>query len=857
MERDKKLRWVDFINGFEENRKVTLEKRDFVAEIEAAMKTKVKKEDDYGEEIIESYRSKADKLKDLDALLEKGTSRLDSSQIMALFSSYRSLGEYDRMIDIYNHAENKDFTEAPFVREQLAHAYRKRRFVASGKDSRDDLLRSEAISRRLIEDGYGNGITYENIGLCQRYRAGMETEDSSRRQMLLQKSVATLEEGFAQTFEASLGLQAAYGNVMIGNDDRGRETAKLAFMAALRDGAEDSGNFNLVSTALQAACLAGEPKEVVDHFCRRIEATIKHDWELDIVKKRMEQLCARIPSEQSRDVLKRIEGFEQNRKDGTDETGRIIFKDKVKEDRYITDDPVSQAVHDNSYNYRGCGLAYSGMDRIAGNTRFGGQLMDHVISRKDIRLMSEMVKMTPAELGIPMSDEEKKAFDRPLSQIKDPEKTLDLIDRFVRQSLTTENFAGTGLHMEDNALAKNKNGESVYDATVKSMMRASGKAYQEKDSHIDTRTNIVAMLALGMGDCRHHAQLKQLMFDMCQRSQMNEQIGKLYADVRQDKVVDTDGEAARKFYDVLDTELRTADVQVRMPVLMKQKNAEGWAREQEGKWQKDENGIEYWHAKILRDEDGKKIWNETVFGQAKPGEEAPVVKKDRTYEPELTEDGKFRVDPKGLMHNVEDHTLCYLMRRERKTGRLTSLKTCDAFYQSKDYDWKLKEIDLKAVRVSRSGNPLIPVGKLSGARTDTGEPVRIFHVPTRYNTGERSEQVKDSIGRDVCFCGIRMAGFDTVDDLMKMVRNRKKMAAVMLTTLRTDKETKDIDTLLPERKAKAADNKDKKAQCEANRDAYAQKTQKAGQKSLQKQITEKHEQMQINRIDMKKGPYDR
>ena len=57
-----------------------------------------------------------------------------------------------------------------------------------------------------------------------------------------------------------------------------------------------------------------------------------------------------------------------------------------------------------------------------------------------------------------------------------------VIDQFIRQTFSTENFAESGLHMEDNALQKNEFGESFYDATVKSVSRACGKKIGEKDA---------------------------------------------------------------------------------------------------------------------------------------------------------------------------------------------------------------------------------------------------------------------------------------------------------------------------------------------------------------------------------------
>lgn len=115
-----------------------------------------------------------------------------------------------------------------------------------------------------------------------------------------------------------------------------------------------------------------------------------------------------------------------------------------------------------------------------------------------------------------------------------------------------------------------------------------------------------------MGDCRHHAQVKQIMFDMWQKQQMNECLSEMYYSAWQGNTVETKGQQAQKFFDILDTELRTADVEVRMPVVMKQ--------EEKKKWHSD---TEY---TILKDENGN-----------------PIM-VDKLYAPQMTEDGKYLVD---------------------------------------------------------------------------------------------------------------------------------------------------------------------------------------------------------------------
>ena len=581
---------------------------------------------------------------------------------------------------------------------------------------------------------------------------------------LMTDSVARLESGFMTTLESSVGIQAVHGNIMLGKTDRARETAKVVYLAALRDGAEESNDYFCVSAALQAACIAGEDEKVINHLYNRLENSIRYQWELDDIARDMDRISKSMPSEHVAAVCRRLEGLKESAVPQEDKAGRktdvIVFKHELNKDRYMTEDPKLQAVRDHSYSYRGCGSAFRGTNRVSGNMAFGGQLPDHTVSRKDLRLFTGLVKMTPAELGIKF-DKEIPGADMaqlmlsPLTEIKDPELFMRVADRFIRQTFTTENFAGSNLHMEDNALSKNENGESVYDATVKSVLRACGKKIGDKDKNVDTRTNISAIFALGMGDCRHHAQVKQIMFDMWQKQQMNSCLSDMYYSVWQGNPVETKGPQAQKFFDILDTELRTADIEVRVPVLMEQTEKKKWHSDTEYTVETDEKGN--------------------------------AIMVDKPYSPLMTEDRKYIVDATQNTHNLEDHTLCWLIKKDRD-GNLTEFGLRDAFYQE-HYDWERQDVDVSKIEVI-DGKPKIPAGKISGDETSTGEAIEIYQEPTPYNSGKRDTVVSNSIGRDVCLVGVPLNGFATPSDFVKMIKDRDGMADIMQSVLLKDPETK-------------------------------------------------------------------
>ncbi len=792
MKHDHLMRFSELPVSFKENSNRTAQKRNFAVQINAAMALTGP---NHGKDGKDDYRTKEEKIAALDKIVSQGQADLDSSQMMALFSAYRDLNAFDRMISLYQNAENEDFKKAPMVREQLAVAYRK---VPRGKDPKAqtklidkmwDYHQSMNLCLGLIDEGYGNGVSYENIGRCLRYIAEKtemkdKSAESRRKTELLTDSVARLESGFMATLESSVGIQAVHGNIILGNTDKAKETAKVVYLAALRDGAEESNDYFCVSAALQAACVAGENKDVIDHLYNRLENSLRYQWELDDISRDMARISQSMPNEQVTAICNRLEGLKKTAIPQEDEKGRktdaIVFSHQLNKDRYMTEDPKLQAVLDHSYSYRGCGSAFRGTNRVGGNMAFGGQLPDHTVSRKDLRLFTGVVKMTPADLGIEFKEpipgvDMARLISSPLTDIKDPELFMCVTDKFIRQTFTTEHFAGSDLHMENNALAKEKvlNGkneieyESRYDATVKSVLRACGKKIKDKDKNVDTRTNISAIFALGMGDCRHHAQVKQIMFDMWQKQQMNDCLSDMYYAAWQGKTVDTKGPQAQKFFDILDTELRTADVEVRMPVVMHQEEKKKW-----------HNDTDY---TILKDQDGK-----------------PIM-VDKLYSPVMTEDGKYLVDETQKMHNLEEHTLCWLIKKDRD-GNLTQFGLRDAFYQDLHYDWGHQNVDISEIKVV-NGKPEIPAGHIPGEKTSTGKPIAVYQGPAVYNSGKRDTVVSNSIGRDVCLVGIPLDGFATPADFVKMIKDRDGMADIMQNVLLKDPENHHWKAWRPEKKS--------------------------------------------------------
>lgn len=403
------------------------------------------------------------------------------------------------------------------------------------------------------------------------------------------------------------------------------------------------------------------------------------------------------------------------------------------------------ALYATTYSYRGLASRFEGSSRVSGNMQFGGQLPDHAVSKKDLELFSGLLRMPLKKLMPQEKIPQDIDASKPMSSITDTDKFLKAADAFVRYHFGTDNFAKHGFSLEDNALMcgsdgllkGTKGGElqygSLYDQTVDGMMHVCGKQKgKEANAGIDSRTNISAIFLLGMGDCRHHAQVKQILFDMWQKKQMNDTLRTALRAAEAGNAPAHDA-AVQQFDRMYRTELRTTDVKVNMPIVMEQDS-----NDKGEKW-------------------------------------------DLIYRPELTTDKKFK--KKERDSTLEEHTMTVLMTRD-ENGELKKFDLRDAFYQN-TYDWGDKNIPLSAIEL-KDGKPKVAVGFVKKDKVANGEDVPIHLEPTSYNTGRRDTAVNDSTGEDVCVMGIRVRGLESPARFAAQLRDRDRMIDKLHEVLHTE-----------------------------------------------------------------------
>ena len=459
---------------------------------------------------------------------------LCSDNLMYLFTKLR--GHFDLMIQLYNNSSNKVFSDSLMVQEQL--------LVAYNKTNNPD--KSIELGLSLVQSGRISGDVFGGLGKAYLMKS-QNAQNKEEKMQYLSLSAVYYEQGFISFCEFYPGINATYRYIDLGDFKKAQELAKIVYLSTLKEGAESTTDYWCASTRVEAACVAGFSQEEIDKALNYLLTLDAESWAIDSTITTLQNVNKTYKSDKVAYVINKLVEKQQG----------IEEPEQVPE----LNDQKLHAIQSKSYNYRGLASNFQGSSSVGGNMRFGGQLPDHSISRKDVEFFDGILQ-TPLKDLFPEGEFEKLYAEElgknivqanlTLNQITSTKAFLKVIDKFIRYHFGTENFANTGLHLENNAEINN----SDYDKAVKGLLEVSGK---KGSRQADSRTNISALFALGLGDCRHHAQVKQLLFDRWQNKKMNNILSQMQKNGITEELV-------RDFYDIHNVELRTFDVEVHVPI---------------------------------------------------------------------------------------------------------------------------------------------------------------------------------------------------------------------------------------------------------------------------------------------------
>lgn len=197
-----------------------------------------------------------------------------------------------------------------------------------------------------------------------------------------------------------------------------------------------------------------------------------------------------------------------------------------------------QAVGNNEWHNRSYNIKGFTSNSIGGNFQFGAQLPDHALNLQDRAYIEEMIKTH-------------------FSGIETIEEFNGQANQLIRHIFETD-----GRELE----TLSSNGHKLYDEAVHAIIKFAGvPTIEARKDLCNSWTSIATVISLGLGDCRHHAQLKQILFDVWHGQKLNQVLSEMQqAEEKNHKEnIQTLNEEFKRINQI---DFRTADCEVYLPI---------------------------------------------------------------------------------------------------------------------------------------------------------------------------------------------------------------------------------------------------------------------------------------------------
>jgi hypothetical protein len=572
----------DFKAAIEANHKLATEQKDFNVKVDGIVDSKAP-----ANEILDKLRAIA---------FSDEAKTMPSTNLMKLYTAFRKMGNPEDMLHLYDSTKNEEFKKSPFVREFLAAAYnangmagKSLKVVKSIEDEsknaanpRPDLMNGEVFGAKAkafvirqdrsekllsaIESGDSAKVETARAAYAIAYdlpeNAPLPSAEKLKSQAHdeLISARDTYTEGFKRNYEYYPGINAAYTNLSLGDLKAATDVADLTHLATVREGGLERGNYWTSMTMLESSLVGGIEKPQIDATIARIASGNKIEpaelkSTLDAWETRVRPALEKLQKDpaQGAEAQKMLERFNYAEAKLKDSLAKPTTAAKAAGD--IT--PGDMLLQKSHY-YRG--MSVSDSEIVQNNFQYGGIITDTSIAREDRvefgKLLNTPIRELTTLVGgdtskLPASIDEHTR----LSDIKGPEQFIAISQKLVR-----ENFGNAAKNLE---VIDSHEHDELYDKPIEAANEASGiPAGRKEREGYDSRTSLASEFAKGLGDCRHHAQSMQLLYDMWQGQHLNEFLRQ--ADTA--ATPELREKAIAGFKDLERTQLRTIDVTVKVPI---------------------------------------------------------------------------------------------------------------------------------------------------------------------------------------------------------------------------------------------------------------------------------------------------
>lgn len=597
------------------------------------------------------------------------------------------------------------------------------------------------VSRSHGVVGFCDFFNKEVKSIVQNTSMSKEQVEKIKQDLVpkLAETIKFLTDKFEKTYDYATGVELLKLKMTTGTDmSQIKKLANAVYLSSKKFNVQEFASNEKLKDYSLVVQLSGD-KEALANLAQITKAST----ESKTVGNRLFNKSALEHIEKSRAYKGMSQEEQAQFRNNYNELETIIDNFKVNEESKKKADSIIS----NSYSYAGTLGNIEEATYVGGNFQFKGQVPDHCITKNDVLvfdtlLNTKIYKLFPLIDVNGSKDDAKNRkipdsvapfVDKKLTDLdfsKDMSAFMIISDEMIRNRFTTMNFAGSGLNMEEQALLK----ESSYNDAFKSIMAESGAFGLNVNGN--SLTNISTLFSEGLGDCRHHAQVKQIMFDRWKDTKMNQAIKDLSTETNE-----AEKATIRESIDNMSlTELRTFDVRISSNIEMEES-----------------------------------VWFNSWNNKVETG--------DSMYRPARDENGKFVV--KDKMACLEEHTMCMLVTRDQ-TGGLKNLQFADAFYQEPgkggDYDLSYDRAGAKNLAESvqpvwneRANKYLFTIDQkdlFNKENIQNGEDVTVSFAPTNY-AGKRDYELYGKFEHSQ-ICGIEYDKEITAEQMLTDIAETDK-----------------------------------------------------------------------------------
>ena len=568
-----------------------------------------------------------------------GITRFNSLELKIVFSKLWELNAFDQIVEMMDNCENKHFTNDPhniaiYARALLRSHYMNHynveelaNFLIDNPETHVEGMiikgmlfeRSKFAAKELIDEGDNEKTRKNYLASFPKGEIARDPQENYRKS--LDEALKYYQEAFFESKNCRIGRLAMDCLIEKGLIEEAKEMALLVKLAAQKEGGVSSSNVAVARAYLETLYILPEsdPKEI--EFAQKVVYSLckKESQILNVLGGILH--LAQINPNKGGEHDEKMKNFSKDLANQyfTLSNDPQEFKERIKRVRSEIETENHHWIED-TFNYKGISS-----NHIEGNFRFGAQLYDHSINHFDRQFFEKILDTPLTSLmeghNLPSGFEHIKT----LRDIETIEQFNAFVDPYIRQKFHTDS-----LKLED----LTSDGHKVFDKTMLGLISVCGASTPDERRKItDSRTSISMSLTLGLGDCRHHAQAKQLLFDVWHTQKLDQ----LLTDIHKAKEEGNPEQvkALTEAFNQFDTkQINTADIEIWLPIELSPQG------------------------QPLRNPDGKFIMNSTR-NQVK----------------------------------VEEHTLNVELETDLENNELKKVKLCDSFYHD-TFPWADCEIPI-------------------------------------------------------------------------------------------------------------------------------------------------------------------